>query len=605
MEFLIRTPGKFGFTGIEILKEKAMGKSDWLNVPVSTLLISVSGNKNGQSCFKWENNEQLFLFLGDVIVPHDFKGSPEEYYKQLITGFTGKRLQEMRGFFYIIRVQKKEKSVEVFSSLFGILPVYYSLDSRFLYVSSRFNLIKENSGETKTLDKRFVLEKVLFNYPVFNHTYLNEIKTLPTNASLRLVVKANDWDQKIVIEKHTEISDYFSTTPRPWKKCLAEAADFFLETCKNYFPAGNSYISFTSGFDGRTLTAAALKFEKPFTTYAFGAPEADDLVMPSEQAKKLNMDFVPILLDENYIKNDFLTMGTELIGLSEGNSSLSRAHYLHAARTLAGKTEHILTGNFGSELLRSFHLTGVMISAELAEVFKTNSLSIWREKLNNSSKMKVLASGVYDNEMEQLIVDLEAYKKQFDSSMPLNQQFYKFIFDEVFRKYFGPEITTQRLFLNNRAPYLDFQFIKHLLTTGIPGIYSSFFEHNPLERFKGQVLYAHIIKRSCKPLLFLKTGKGYKPADLIYPQRYVRILMHYLKKKTLKHSTGGGDELGVSQGIEYHLETIKSWKTNNDLFSPGTIADLDIHSGHLDRDLFSTIMSMNQYINILTNNVSQ
>ena len=77
-----------------------------------------------------------------------------------------------------------------------------------------------------------------------------------------------------------------------------------------------------------------------------------------------------------------------------------------------------------------------------------------------------------------------------------NQKFYIFVFEEVFRKYFGAEMINQFKYLKNRTPFLDMEFFKAILQTGLAGIHSEFFENNPLKRYKGQVLYAHIIRKA-------------------------------------------------------------------------------------------------------------
>ena len=50
----------------------------------------------------------------------------------------------------------------------------------------------------------------------------------------------------------------------------------------------------------------------------------------------------------------------------------------------------------------------------------------------------------------------------FHKNMTKNQQFYKIVFDEVIRKYFGAEMVNQYRFLVNRTPFLDIDFLKAL-----------------------------------------------------------------------------------------------------------------------------------------------
>ena len=56
-----------------------------------------------------------------------------------------------------------------------------------------------------------------------------------------------------------------------------------------------------------------------------------------------------------------------------------------------------------------------------------------------------------------------------------------FIFEEVFRKYFGAEMVNQYIHLKNRTPFLDAEFMKIILGTGYAGVYSNFLRRTPLK----------------------------------------------------------------------------------------------------------------------------
>ena len=112
-----------------------------------------------------------------------------------------------------------------------------------------------------------------------------------------------------------------------------------------------------------------------------------------------------------------------------------------------------------------------------------------------------------------------------------NKAFYRLVFDVMFRSYFGQEIKAFNRYLNNRAPYFDFLFIRELMKTGLSGVYSDFFEHNPLKRFKGQQFYAALMQQSGSPLYAMDTAKGYSPKDLHKLSGQLRIGMNFLRKR--------------------------------------------------------------------------
>jgi hypothetical protein len=135
--------------------------------------------------------------------------------------------------------------------------------------------------------------------------------------------------------------------------------------------------------------------------------------------------------------------------------------------------------------------------------------------------------------------------------MSRNEKFYLFVFEEVFRKYFGAEMSNQFHYMNNRTPFLDTVFLKGLLGTGLAGVYSDFLEKNPISRFKGQVLYAHLIRSTYPHYNKILTDKGYRPQDLLTLTGKLRITRSYLSKK-LGISKSGGDPNSVGGAFTYN-----------------------------------------------------
>ncbi len=138
---------------------------------------------------------------------------------------------------------------------------------------------------------------------------------------------------------------------------------------------------------------------------------------------------------------------------------------------------------------------------------------------------------VISESMTNLIGEIGGWLNKLPSRLTVNQKFYVYIFEEVFRKYFGPEIIVQRTSVNHRAPFLCFSFIERILKTGFAGANSGFNERNPLKRMQGQVLYSSIIKKTNPALLNFRLDRGYKPGDLLSRSGVMKITLEYLKNK--------------------------------------------------------------------------
>jgi hypothetical protein len=91
----------------------------------------------------------------------------------------------------------------------------------------------------------------------------------------------------------------------------------------------------------------------------FGSKDSKDTRIASHLAKKAEIPFINIELGVSYIKNINLSCGEEFIINSSGTATFARSHYLHSAKRLSSDFQHIITGNFGSEIFRAAHIAGL------------------------------------------------------------------------------------------------------------------------------------------------------------------------------------------------------------------------------------------------------
>lgn len=311
-------------------------------------------------------------------------------------------------------------------------------------------------------------------------------------------------------------------------------AALFQKETQLFFPEEPFAISLTGGFDGRTLVAAAKKAGRNFTAYSFGRSDSSDVTMPAAQAAKLRIPYFPINLDKEYVEQQSLDSAWEFMRLTEFNGNFGRPHYHYAARALAQKTNYILTGNFGSELFRALHLPGVMMSECLIRIFAATENS-WKDFLRQAAQR--WDKQFFQHETESLIADIECYIARM-KDWEANHKFYYFVFNEIFRKYFGAELVMQSTYLNNRTPYLNLHFFRELNKTIWSGVHARLFEKVKSKRMKGQMFYATFIRQADPILYHLKTNKGYSPADVLeswrLPMLAGRVVWHkYLNNKAI------------------------------------------------------------------------
>ena len=502
-------------------------------------------------------------------------------------------VNNLYGHYYYIFYDRNTRQILTGNSLFSILPLYYVFsDSRLLLSDNAFSLGRYTGRST--FSKRFILESVLFNYPLFNHSVIDGISLLSSNSGITFDLSG------VKLIKHTSIEDLYCQNPSPIRKSAGRLTDIFLETVKKYLPEENYFTALTGGFDGRTLTAASRYHEKSFSCYCFGTSESRDLKLASAIASKTDIPFFAIDLDDIYLRIYSLEAGRNFIIRSSGTGTFTRAHYLFAASQLAGKTRYLITGNFGSEIFRAAHVPGVVISPNLYSVFSSENPDEACQKLWSSTGMSWLNQAEMSSERADLhsdIASLPCFTSKY-KNLSRNRQFYIFVFEELFRKYFGAEMISQWDFIKNRTPFLDIDFLKELLATEFAGIHSRFFEENPFKRYKGQVLYAYIIRKAFPQLGKILTDKGYKPDDLISASGVPRIVTGYLYKRLIG-TNSSYDPNGVKKAWDLNHMFYESLPVNKALFNSRSVKEAQSYGLTDERAKLFSLLYVDNYLNKL------
>ncbi len=492
------------------------------NFPTSNLIYFL-GKGEHLITQKITTGTKILWIFGDPI----YNQNNPLYYRNLIENFhLGNFLREVDGFYYLMLLDKKSGKMSVSSSIFSMLPVYYYQNHKVVIITSSFDLILKDTTVKLTIDQQYYLEKAIFNYALFDRTPFLEIKVIPSNSLL-------EYDGRLNCTKHTNISDYYVDKPRPWRKSINLMSDIFIDQAKAFFPKEKFYATFTGGFDGRTVIALAKSLKLDFATYSYGSAGDPDIEIPLKVCKKLNIPYSPVLLDNKFASDDWWDHANEFLRKSFGTGNFSRSQYHFILSTLLKNEKYLLSGNFGSEVIRAMKIPGVMTSEILFSLFDFKGIDALKKQIQNYPGVFYLTRELINSNLNSLLSDIQEYLKNLPSELSVNKRFYIYMYEEVFRKYFGPEIMVQRLFLNHRAPFLSFRFIQELLKTEIAGANSEFLESNPLKRYRGQVLYAYILKKTYPQLLMETLDRGYKPNDFLRPAGIINITSGYLLKKYL------------------------------------------------------------------------
>ena len=485
------------------------------------------------------------IILGDLIGDSDFSTESFDNW-----------LQKVKGNFICISIN--QENVEISSSVFSILPIFYLSNQEHIWVSDRLETLVEQARPEIKLCREHLLERLFFNYTLTDRTWVQGIRQFPSNSVFSFQ------GSKEGFRSYLNLFDLYDEHPQTLKESRQELVDLFSRTVQRYLPSEKYASAFTGGFDGRCVVAAGLNSRKKFESYSFGISSASDVDIPKKAAAKIGFDYKSIDLNSDYLKYEFRTQGEEMVNESNGMSTISRAHYRFGAILLSKRFKYLLSGNFGSELFRSAHLDGVMTSNVFYSWLKDGLPENINKLKEEFAAFDFLNEEEFAEAYDRLRNDL-VEKRSRIPSIPLNAQLYFLMWTDTLRNYFGSELSMQQKYLVHRSPFLDFEFFKALQGTEYSGAFGNFRERNLAKRIKGQLFYAHFLRKNSRGLFKAITGKGYRPSDITNLIGLIRVSFAKLLKAK---NPADQDPLLANQGFNENKaiwsDSLSDW---TDLFS--------------------------------------
>jgi hypothetical protein len=347
----------------------------------------------------------------------------------------------------------------------------------------------------------------------------------------------------------------FTESPAKGKKVHDALADAFVRTVDDYLPGKGSVVTFTGGFDGRTIVSCSLHLGKEFKTLAFGKAEDEDVHIPYNNAKELGLEFIHLeSSDPLYITHKYSEDSIAITKASGGFNGFLYPHFLYIARESAKHGNCLVTGCGGSELFRAAHNAGAVVSQALYDVLTIEGEAELKNALLASPKIKILQKEVIENVIGGFMDDLMKYRKALNTFGTTNRKLYYFMHNETLRKLFGIWIYNQAKYINVRSPFLDYRFIEAVYRSDLAGAYNAFFTHNPIKRFKGQWLYSVIIGKTNRKIFNQKTGKGYPPKHILTLAGRLKLVIPFFKRRLIRRVAHEDiDNLGILSGLNYFI----------------------------------------------------
>lgn len=439
---------------------------------------------------------------------------------------------EIKGNFQIVVCDGRNKTISVLNSKGGISPFYYYNDNEVFICTTAIYLFPEVIKSKLTFSKANLLEYALFNYPLGENTLFQDVYNLLPGEIVSF--KNGSVNKK----KYYNVSDLI-TDKRVTEEEAIEKGNYLFNKVVNTLAADKDKItaSLTGGFDGRAILSA-LNFDKTkLLLYSFGIKGSKNISIPIKIAEDLGYNFKPYYLEDEYAEAyPFYASMTCL--LTDCLATVQRANYLYVFEDLAKHSDVVITGIFGSELMRTFQNAGLMISVPAVNILLSNDpLKRLSNEIDNYPYIGFWGTEIFNKDNKEAVIESWRAKYLDKKYNSVNQFVFTYFIKDALRKYFGGEVHAERLFATNRFPFFDDEFVELILQSPFSAINNTFLKPTIKERLNSQIYYAHIIKNNKAELLNYTTDHGFAPKYLFYPFSSLFIGSQvYVKSKIKKWS---------------------------------------------------------------------
>ncbi|MCK4662438.1 MAG: hypothetical protein KAT68_06215 [Bacteroidales bacterium] len=429
-----------------------------------------------------------------------------ELYKEHGSSF----INYIKGIFIVVIFDEKNSNYRFFNSKSGLLDFYYQhKDNSLLFSTSLYSLLKLSLTNCQ-IDNVSLIQHSIFDYSLGKRTLYKNINILQPgchiNYNKNKLSTIKYFDYKDIIDNNEIIS---------WKQTYDLIPEIFNETLNNLIENDNIICaSLTSGFDSRANLSYLINSNKNILFYSWGIPNSVEIKIPKEIAIKTGIKYLPIYLN-NKFEEQYDFFGKQAVILSGGKGTIRRANHNYSYSFLSNISKKIVTGLFGSELLRPTNSVGHIFNKDFIDVFYSKTVEkelekkFIKEKGKNLLNTDFLTENKYDflDETLKYFLELKNIGEKY-------KQIYYFAINEGFRKYFGHEIHGNRLYCHITSPYIDDEFVEFLFKTPIPELNNYAFKRNPKSLKLGQSLYLPIFKNNYPKLMTIKTGRYFTPQNL-------------------------------------------------------------------------------------------
>lgn len=259
-------------------------------------------------------------------------------------------VEKLNGWFSGVLIDLSVKRAWLFNDRYGLSRVYHHTAEGGFYFASEAKALLAVLPPTRALDMRSAAEAYVCGSPLQGRTLFERIAQLPGAALWTMAA-----GRPLLRDSYFSRSAWENQPPMSEPEFHASLEETFKRVLPRYFQGSEAIgMSLTGGLDGRMIMAWAGRAAGTLPCYTFGSAYRDcaDVTLARRIAAICGQPHETIVVGDDFLDR-FAELAEEAVYISDGAMDVTGAVELYA-NALARQIAPVrLTGNYGSEIIRS------------------------------------------------------------------------------------------------------------------------------------------------------------------------------------------------------------------------------------------------------------
>jgi asparagine synthase (glutamine-hydrolysing) len=302
----------------------------------------------------WNNERDLCAILVGRIVGDIPDNSQCNHHArqvvQLYERFGSDCFRRLNGLFCGLIIDLREQKSVLFNDRYGLNRMYYHTSANGFSFSSEAKSLLAILPQARRIDEQGLAEFLSLGCVLQDRTIFTGISLLPAGSQWtfyrsgrverRRYFNPESWEQQESLDAHTYVQ---------------RLTEVFARVAPRYiWTAERAALSLTGGLDSRMILAWANPPPHSLPCYTFGGPYRDcaDVRIARKLAEICRQPHTTISIEHDFFA-DFPSLAERAVYLSDGTMDVSGAVELYVNQQARAIAPVRITGNYGSEILRS------------------------------------------------------------------------------------------------------------------------------------------------------------------------------------------------------------------------------------------------------------